>query len=161
MNDIEIVSAEETDLPTILQIQHIAFQEEAEAFNDYAIEPLLQTMDDLLREFSYRTFLKAVYYKKIIGSVRVHNDRDTVYIGKLMVHPDYQNQGLGRRLLRAAECLFPHARYELSVAKRMDKNTMLYTHCGYCQFKEVQDESGRIFIYMQKLDDPYELPSRQ
>ena len=150
MGEIEIIRAEETDLDIILQMQYAAFREEAVSFSDYSIEPLLQTKDDLLREFSYRVFLKAVHNGSIIGSVRVHMDADTVYIGKLTVKPDYQNKGLGRRLLRAAENLFPHTRCELSSAKRMDKNTKLYLHCGYIPFKEVMDESGRIFIYMEK-----------
>lgn len=150
MDEIEIIKAEETDLDTILQMQYAAFHEEAEAFSDYSIEPLSQTKDDLLREFSYRVFLKAVHNGRIIGSVRVHTNGDTLYIGKLIVQPDCQNKGLGRRLLCAAESLFPHIRCELNAAKRMDKNTKLYMHCGYTPFKEVKDKSGRIFIYMEK-----------
>lgn len=150
MDEIEIIKADETDLDAILQVQYAAFREEAEAFNDHSIEPLLQTKSDLLREFSYRVFLKAVQNGKIIGSVRVHTEGDTLHIGKLIVQPDYQNKGLGRRLLSAAESLFPHTRCELNAAKRMDKNTKLYMHCGYTPFKEVSDESGRIFIYMEK-----------
>lgn len=150
MDEIEIIRAEETDLETILQIQYAAFREEAETLNDYSIEPLLQTKDDLLREFSYRVFLKAVHNGRIIGSVRVHMDSDTVYVGKLIVQPGYQNKGLGRQLLNTAERLFPHTRCELNAAKWMDKNTKLYMRCGYIPFKEVEDKSGRIFIYMEK-----------
>lgn len=149
MDEIEIIRAGESDLDTILQLQYAAFHDEAEAFNDYSIEPLSQTTDDLMHEYSYRIFLKAVYYGQIIGSVRVHTVGDTVHIGKLIVHPGYQNKGLGKRLLNAAECMFPHTRCELNAAKRMNKNIMLYTHCGYVAFKEIEDEFGRIFVYME------------
>ena len=150
MDDIEICRAEASDLDTILQVQYAAFREEAETFNDDLIEPLSQTKDDLLREFSYRVFLKAIHNGRIVGSVRAHLDGDTVYVAKLIVHPDYQNKGLGRRLLNAAESSFPHTRCELNAAKRMDKNSKLYMRCGYVPFKEVEDESGRVFIYMEK-----------
>ncbi len=150
MDEIEINRADETDLNAILQIQYAAFREEAEAFNDFLIEPLSQTKADLSREFSYRVFLKAIHNGRIVGSVRVHMDGNTVYIGKLIVQPEYQNQGLGRRLLNVAEILFPHTRCELNVAKRMYKNIHLYMNCGYIPFKELNDESGRIFIYMEK-----------
>ena len=150
MGDIKIIKAENTDLDAILQLQYDAFREEAESFNDYSIEPLLQTKEDLIREFSYRTFLKAVFDGRIIGSVRVHKAYDTAYIGKLIVKPEYQNKGLGRQLLHAAENVFPHIRCELNAAKRMDKNTGLYMHCGYIPFKELEEESGRVFIYMEK-----------
>ena len=150
MGEIEITRAEEADLGTILQIQYAAFREEAASFNDDSIEPLSQTKDDLLREFSYRVFLKAIHNGKIIGSVRVHLNGDTAHVGKLIVHPEAQNKGLGRRLLGAAEDWFPHTRCELNAAKRMNKNTKLYMDCGYVPFKEIQDESGRIFIYLEK-----------
>ena len=150
MDVIEIIRANETDLDTILEIQYNAFREEAEAFNDYSIEPLAQTRDDLLREFTYRVILKAVQNGQIIGSVRVHLDGDVTYVGKLIVQPGYQNKGLGKRLLNAAENLFPHSRCELNVAKRMNKNITLYTRCGFIPFKEVEDEFGRSFIFMEK-----------
>ena len=48
--------------------------------------------------------LKAVLNNGMtIGSVRVTEKEDSVYIGKLMVLPDYQNQGVGKRLLQTIE----------------------------------------------------------
>lgn len=37
--------------------------------------------------------------KTIIGSVRAFCDNGTVYIGKLMVHPSKQGQGIGNKVL--------------------------------------------------------------
>ena len=53
-------------------------------------------------------FLKAVEDGRIIGSVRGNVlDPDSVYIGRLIVHPDYQNQGIGTKLLKTIEARYP------------------------------------------------------
>ena len=56
--------------------------------------PLLQTIEDIKSEYAYKTFLKAVDSGKIIGSVRANLQDGTCYIGKLIVHPDFQNREL-------------------------------------------------------------------
>ena len=42
---------------------------------------------------------------KIIGCVKLVPDSDTVYIGRLSVHPDHQRQGIATKLLKFAETL--------------------------------------------------------
>jgi predicted N-acetyltransferase YhbS len=35
----------------------------------------------------------------MVGSVRVYQLKDTVFIGRLAVRPDYQNKGIGAKLI--------------------------------------------------------------
>jgi len=59
-------------------------------------------------------FLNALEEGEIVGSVRAYLERGTVYIGRLMVKPDSQNNGIGTRLMQAIEDHFRMAdRYEL------------------------------------------------
>lgn len=67
---------------------------------------------------------------EIVGSVRAHEDNGTVYIGKLMVHPDQQKRGYGSRLLSAIEECFPCKRYELFTSTRSEDNIRLYKKNG-------------------------------
>lgn len=61
------------------------------------IPPLKQTLTDVENEFQKGIILKALDDDKtIIGSVRAFCDNETVYIGKLMVHPSKQGQGIGK-----------------------------------------------------------------
>lgn len=86
-----IKAAEKEDLQEILDLQYLAYQSEAKLFNDSNIPPLRQTLSELENEFQQGVILKAVDENNvIIGSVRSYMNNGTVYIGKLMVHPQKQ-----------------------------------------------------------------------
>lgn len=79
----------------ILDLQYLAYQSEAKLFNNPNIQPLRQTLAEVENEYQKGIVLKAVDEKNvIIGSVRAYYDKGTVYIGKLMVHPEKQGQGI-------------------------------------------------------------------
>jgi len=94
--------------------------------------------------------LKAVLDGEIIGSVRAYADGDTVYIGKLMVHPDRQGKGLGKCLLTAIERKLHRKRFELFTSNRSERNLRLYEKSGYKRFREETNEAGITFVYMEK-----------
>lgn len=57
-------------------------------------------MDEIEYEFQKGMILKAEDEDNaIIGSVRDYLENGTVYIGKLMVHPEKQRKGIGTKLL--------------------------------------------------------------
>ena len=146
-----IKNAEWADLPEILQLQCIAYQSEADLFGSRDIPPLKQTLDEVIEEFNSGIILKMIDDKNnIIGSVRAKEIDGTVYIGKLMVHPDYQHKGYGTMLLSEMENRFPDKRYELFTSTRSVDNIRLYQKLGYTTFaqKAVNDELE--FVYMEK-----------
>ncbi len=97
---MEIVKAETSDAREILELQKLAYQSEAKIYNDFSIPPLHQTLEEIRNEFSNTTFLKVLNNNKIVGSVRAYRDNDTCFIGKLIVHPKYQNQVLDTLLIK-------------------------------------------------------------
>jgi ribosomal protein S18 acetylase RimI-like enzyme len=146
-----IKNAERADLPEILQLQCIAYQSEADLFGSRDIPPLKQTLDEVIEEFNSGIILKMIDGKNnIIGSVRAKEIDGTVYIGKLMVHPDYQHKGYGTMILSEMENRFPDKRYELFTSTRSVDNIRLYQKLGYTTFaqKAVNDELE--FVYMEK-----------
>lgn len=149
---LKIVKARLEDMEAILQLQYTAYQSEALILGDFAIQPLTQTLDELIAEYHKSAVLKAVYRGEIIGSVRAYADGDTVYIGKLIVHPDHQGKGLGQRLLAAIEEEFPHKRYELFTSCKSDRNLHLYEKSGYVRFREKSNEAGIKFVYLEKTE---------
>ena len=102
---MRIVRAERPDLEEILRLQYLAYQSEARLLNNFSIPPLREHLEDLVRQFEAgMVFLKAVDTDgDLVGSVRAHAAQGTVYVGKLMVHPQHQGKGLGTRLLAALE----------------------------------------------------------
>lgn len=146
-----IVKAGQDDLQEILDLQYLAYQSEAKLFNDPNIPPLRQTLDDLRNEYQKGVILKVLDDNNlIIGSVRGYCDNGTVYIGKLMVHPKNQRQGIGTSLLLEMEKEYPNKRYELYTSSRSVKNIALYESLGYKIFKEEQITEELKFIYLEK-----------
>lgn len=146
-----ILKANRKDLQEILQLQYLAYQSEANLFGSRDIPPLKQTLDEVIEEFNSGVILKMVDENGvIIGSVRAKEIDGTVYIGKLMVHPDHRHKGYGSRLLSEIEKCFPDKRYELFTSTRSLDNIRLYQKLGYTIFarKAVNDELE--FVYMEK-----------
>ncbi len=148
---ITIERADINDLQKILDLQYLAYQSEAKLFNDSNIPPLRQTLAELESEYQNGIVLKAVdEHNVIIGSVRARYDRGTVYIGKLMVHPEKQGLGIGTQLLLAIENEYLKQRYELFTSSKSTKNIELYKNLGYQIFREEQITDELIFVYLEK-----------
>ena len=146
-----VVRAEKRDLQKILDLQYLAYQSEARLFDNQDIPPLKQTLADVENEFQKGIILKALDEDKtIIGSVRAFCDNGTVYIGKLMVHPSKQGQGIGTQLLLEMEKQYLNQRYELFTSTRSEKNIALYQKLGYEIFDEEQVTEELRFVYMEK-----------
>ncbi len=147
-----IVKAEKEDLQKILNLQYLAYQSEARLFDNQDIPPLKQTLEAVENEYQKGLILKALDEDKvIIGSVRAFYDDGTVYIGKLMVHPSKQGQGIGTQLLLEMEKQYPKQRYELFTSTKSEKNIALYRKLGYKIYDEEQVTEELRFVYMEKV----------
>ena len=129
--------AQKEDLEEILKLQCLAYQSEAKLFGNMDIPPLKQTIEEIYDEFEKGVVLKEVDNEGVImGSVRGFCDNETVYIGKLMVHPSKQGQGIGTQLLLEMKKQYPKQRCELFTSTRSEKNIALYQKLGYKIFDE-------------------------
>lgn len=147
---IEIRRADYCDLESILELQKRCYRENAERYDDYLIQPLTQSLEDIREEFRKGTVLKAVYGEKIVGSIRGYVESGTGYVNKVIVDPDYQNRGIGSSLVAALEkALDDVKRFELFTGYKDEKNLHLYGKLGYRKYKEEKQES-MIFIYLEK-----------
>ena len=148
---MQIVKAEYNDLTEILNLQYLAYQSEADLFGTRDIPPLKQTLDEVIEEYNQGIILKLIDENNlIIGSIRAKEKDGTVYIGKLMVHPDYRCKGYGSRMLNEIEAYFPETRYELFTSTRSIDNIRLYSKMGYKEFKQESLSDELIYIYMEK-----------
>lgn len=149
----QILTAEITDAEEILEIQKLAFQVEANRYNNYDITPLKQTLEELKIQFKTHIILKSVLDGKIIGTVRAHEENGTCHIGRLAVHPDMQNQGIGTALMKEIEKKYHPKRYKLFVGSKSDNNIRLYQKLGYDIYQKDKYECGDIEIfYMEKIN---------
>ena len=152
---MEITKAAYNDLPEILKLQKLAYLSEAELHNNYTIQPLMQTLEELQNEFikfDKGIILKLVDEKnnRIIGSVRAHEENGRVYIGKLIVHPEYQNKGYGTNLLNAIEAFYENKTFELFTSGKSERNLYLYKKNGYKEFRRQRTAENMEFVFMEK-----------
>ena len=148
---MNIYKADHKDLDEILRLQYLAYQSEAALFGTDDIPPLKQTIDEVIAEYEKGIILKLVTDDNvIIGSVRAREENKAVYIGKLMVHPEYRHKGYGTRLLTEIEKCFTCERYELFTSTRSADNIRLYEKNGYKEYKREALNNELIFVYMQK-----------
>ena len=147
--NIEVASVQ--DAQSILELQKLAYVSEAEIYNDYDIDPLTQTLNSLQDDFEKQVFFKVSVNGKIVGSVRGYVDNGTCYIGRLIVHPEFQNQGIGKQLMNKIESFFKYAeRYELFTGHRSERNLYLYQKLGYSAYKTEQVNDNLALVFLEK-----------
>ncbi len=147
-----ILRAKIADAAEILELQKLAYQSEAAIYDDRSIPPLTQTLAEIRDEFAGTVFLEHCSGGRIIGSVRVSLHEGTCAIGRLIVHPDFQRQGIGTQLMRAVESEFPSAkRFELFTGSKSTGNIRLYERLGYTIFRRKQLTPLVELVFMEKF----------
>jgi ribosomal protein S18 acetylase RimI-like enzyme len=135
----------------ILALQKVAYWSEAKVYNDFNIPPLVQTLESMEEDFKNQLFLKALVDGRIIGSVRAYSKEGTCYIGRLVVHPDFQNRGIGTSLMNEIERIFYGCkRFELFTGDRSERNLHLYQKRGYQIFNAAKMTDRTNIVFLEK-----------
>lgn len=123
------------DAGEVLTLQRAAYVTEAQAHEDVWLPPLTQSLDDLRAELADPSTWAWGYRTggRLVAAVRVSVRGTTAHIGRLVVAPDRQNEGLGSRLLLDAEQRLPTevADLELFTGEHSHANLRLYRRLGY------------------------------
>ena len=148
---VNIEKATIDDAQEILSLQKLAFQSEAKIHGDFQIPPLTETLDEWKETFKTHAVFKATVDGKIIGSVRVLAKEGTCYVGRLIVHPDFQNRGVGTKLLMEIERTFSSCgRFELFTGSKSVRNIHLYEKLGYTPFKTQTIKDDHKLVFLEK-----------
>jgi tRNA (guanine37-N1)-methyltransferase len=133
--DLEIRPATRADAGELHTLTRACWVQELQANPGADIPALEESLDDAVRGLEEWTTYVAVAGGRIVGSARGKTIGDgTVWdVGRVMVAPDLQGRGLGRRLLRLAEELAPAevTSYELWTGAHSTDNLRMYKKAGY------------------------------
>jgi ribosomal protein S18 acetylase RimI-like enzyme len=120
-------------------------------YDNYNIPPLKQSLKSINADSKKGIILKAVVDETIVGSVRAYLKDNTCYIGRLLVHPEFQNKGIGKKLMHEIENKYAGAvRFELFTGQESTKNLHLYKSLGYKEFKRENIGDHLQLVYLQK-----------
>ncbi|MGH1466024.1 MAG: GNAT family N-acetyltransferase [Cognatishimia sp.] len=149
---VHITRAAESQAAEILVLQRLAYQSEAELYDDWKLPPLTQTLPEITAEFANQHFLIARRGSEIIGSVRAAMQGNLCRIGRLIVHPDYQRQGIGRALMCAIETAHSIASiFEVFTGHKSIANIAHYQSHGYKVSGRVSVSDKVTIVTLQKL----------
>ncbi|MBO0870597.1 MAG: GNAT family N-acetyltransferase [Micromonosporaceae bacterium] len=148
---VDIVPADPADAGELLTMQRAAYLSEGRLHDTFDIPALTEGLDEVRASIEAGLVLKAVAGTRIVGTVRVRRCGRTGHIGRLSVVPDLQGQGLGTRLVAAAEAALDGLvdRFELFTGPRSEPNIRLYRRLGYQRIPAPRD--GKAFlVYLEK-----------
>jgi ribosomal protein S18 acetylase RimI-like enzyme len=127
------------DAAEILALQKAAYQQVAERYDDAALPPLVETLQDTEDQLALQTVLKVELAGRIVGSVRAYLNGSTCHLGRLIVEPAFQGQGIGTALMLSMEGYFTQAtEIELFTGHKCVDTLRFYKRLGY---EEVARES--------------------
>ena len=83
--------------------------------------------------------------KELVSYIRLVGDgQSVIFVQDLLVRPDHQRQGIGRKLLKEALATFPNVYQRLLVTERSEKNLAFYQSLGFVELSE-QACTGMIY----------------
>ena len=133
LEGVELRAVQASDAGELLTLQRACWLQEEWDNPGVDIPALGESFEDVQAWVARDTVLVARSGGRLVGAVRGARDDDTWEIGRVMVAPDLQGQGLGRRLLAAMEAAAPAGvtTYALFTGAGSARNQRMYKKAGY------------------------------
>jgi len=147
---ISFDDAKTTDARSIIALQKVVHEREADACDDYLILPLSETPEQVAEEMKRKRFVIARANGTIIGSVRGELEEKTCRIGRLMVHPGFLGIGIEGELVNRIESYFSNAAVFQVVAYHKSLSVDFYKKLGYQVSMEEKLSDKITMLYLEK-----------
>lgn len=139
------------DIPAILDLQHKAFGPLCEELSWNDAPPITESLEHAYEDFIKGTTLKVQTADgRIIGSIHGIVTDGSLYIGRLMVLPEFQQQGIGKKLFREIQSRLSHNRAWLCTCQQVSPPYDFYLREGFKPYKSEKVGPGLTWVYMEK-----------
>jgi|NGEPerStandDraft_9_1074522.scaffolds.fasta_scaffold22928_2 ribosomal protein S18 acetylase RimI-like enzyme len=139
----------------ILNVQKEAFQADLEKYEDFETSPATEPIKKLLYKINKNIHYTILINDRIIGGAEVRLDSPTeCYINRIFVLPQYQDKGLGTRIMNFIENEYPNVmKWTLSTPHKNHRNQHFYEKFGYKKVGEHKvTEELNLIDYMKKME---------
>jgi len=145
------------DLPVLTTIMKDAFNDDALRFNNKSEgdgPPGYDTGDFYRKWIPQSQGFKILYKGKIAGAILVFpNSKGTSYLGNINIDPQYQNLGLGSKLIQFIEAKYPASKlWVLETPVWATRNHHFYQKNGYSKLKQIEHKDGmKEFVFQKRI----------
>ena len=151
MSKMRIELATIQDVPELQELQHRAFGPQCIELGWEDAPPMTESLEHAYEEFAQCTTLKVLDDEgRIIGSIRGNVTDGSLYMGRLMVLPEYRQQGIGKLLFREIQRILLHNRAWLCTCKQVPAPYEFYLREGFRPYKDEIVGPGLTWVYMEK-----------
>ena len=147
-----IARAVPSDAGEIMTVQRAAYVSEAQLYDNTGFSALSEPVESVRSAIETEVVLVARLGQRIVGAVRGRIEGHVCHVERLVVAPDQQGQGVGRRLMLAVEDHVPPTveRFALHTGDRSTANLHLYRKVGYEQTRAERVADTLSLIHMEK-----------
>jgi len=143
--------AEPEDAGEILTVQRAAYVSEAQLYGDPFIAPLVESIAQVRKAVETATVLVARDGARIVGAVRGRMSGTTCLVGRLVVAPDRQGEGIGGALLRALhEEAATALAFDLFTGHLSEGNLRLYRRHGYRETRRERMTDHLTLVHLRR-----------
>ena len=133
LDEVEVRAVRPGDAGELLTLQRACWVQETWANPGVRMDALEETIEDVRAWIREGTTLTALSAGRLVGAVRGRLRDRSWDVGRLMVAPDVQGRGIGRRLLARIEEVAPSevTEIELFTGAGSARNQRMYRKAGY------------------------------
>ena len=148
-----ITAAQPADAGELLTLQRAAFMPEGRLNGSFEIPPLTESLADVAASLATGVVLVARLRGRLVGAVRgEERPGGRWYVGRLMVAPDLQRQGIGSVLMDAIEALAPAGTeaYALFTGAASAATLGYYRRRGYVETERRVTDDGVPVVVLER-----------
>ncbi|MFX0095884.1 MAG: GNAT family N-acetyltransferase [Candidatus Hodarchaeota archaeon] len=154
---MKIEKAKITDIEILTQLSKITFDDDTQkhGLGDEGGPPGYDSIEWQRSIMTEGLYYKIVQDNKIIGGlILFKKGKKHIEVGRIYIHPDFQNQGLGTLIFNSLETLFPQTeKWTLDTPSWAHRNHHFYKKVGYTKVGEMslENEENTLFLFEKNI----------
>ncbi|WP_064091264.1 GNAT family N-acetyltransferase [Rossellomorea aquimaris] len=151
--ELSIKRTESHDINTLISIQKEVFAEDYAIYEDHDSTPVNDTPEKLMENMERYIHFTIWMGKQVIGGIDIRPlDEKRMRLSKLFLSTEYQNKGLGSKIIKRIESEFPSIKdWSLYTPYLNKRNQHFYEKRGYVKIDQVQVTEKLLLFKYEKI----------